>query len=596
MDRKEILEKKRQRLLELRKRREEISLLNVDRLLPPVVPEISTKIDFAVQVDLIPQVSDHSSEPIRTEPVQVESNGHVHKFDKAVQTHFEDLDSEEENQDDIKAGNDLNENGHAETKELVVSAEDLLKNEISNHEVRDEAEIIKDALEAELQNIGSTFRFSKLRLGGDTVDDVKMQDVAPFNEIPGVSGFFERPISSIDVCPKFPELLLVAYGANNHTSKDAAKQNVFTSLGLAIVFNMTSQPPVPEFFLQCTFEITTVQFDKSNPYRVIGGLANGRIVIWDLSKVEPSKVAVLPILQTTTLASIVEKQNKLYIHHTSPIVSLLQLDLNNHESSSIVSVSSDGIINSWSPNFLAFPKLDSIRISTGTDRLKDNISVSNAIMVHNAHIFSSKDRMVHVPEYRFLNQLVVGSKNGSLYRLSNNQKKQYIESVFDCPDDVPGQNTHIHSISDIAELYISSTSSFLVSSHYDWSLRLWDLNSPSPILTIPTSMIITGIYPRPSHSQQIITIGYVNPPEVGVCIDFWDFRLKAMSPVYSIGVTKKSVQSISAKFDHEGKRFFVAFDDGDVKIWEVEDMRLQSESEILKTNEADETLETLLKR
>ena len=103
MDRKEILEKKRQRLLELRKRREEISLLNVDRLLPPVVPEISTKIDFAVQVDLIPQVSDHSSERIRTEPVQVESNGHVHKFDKAVQTHFEDLDSEEENQDDKKS-------------------------------------------------------------------------------------------------------------------------------------------------------------------------------------------------------------------------------------------------------------------------------------------------------------------------------------------------------------------------------------------------------------------------------------------------------------------------------------------------------------
>lgn len=575
MDRKEILEKKRQRLEELRKRREEINLLSTRLHLPVIIPEVSTKADFAVQVDL-PQYS----KSISTEPVEIHlslelaSNGQAQRFDKAIQTHFEESISAEP---DGKTTESLDE------IDAVVSPPDK----------ENDSEMINEALQSKLSSLVPGFRFSDLRMGPKSSGEAKIEAKDPFNAVSGLSGFLNRQISSIDVCLKFPELILVAYKANRSKQrKDLEYLSIVSSVGLAVIFNTSAEPFVPEFFLQCTSEITTIQFEKSNPYRIIGGLKNGRVVIWDLSNVEPSKIAVFPTLQTTTLSSIVERPNTLYLHHTTSIVSILQLDVTSQESTSIISISNDGVVNAWSPNFLAFPKLDSIKLSSGTNRLKDQFSVNTALLLHHSQLLASNTHSAQDPEYRFLNQLVLGTKNGILLRLSNNKNKSNISAVFKCLDNDVSYG--MHSISGIAEIPISTTSSLLISSHYDWKLRLWDLHKSSLLLTIPTSTIVTGFHPRPRHLLQLMTIGCVNLPGVGACIEFWDFLVKSMGPISTVSVPKETVQSLAAKFDDDGNRFIVAFDDGDIRIWDIEESQLHAHVEISKNSRVDEALNIIL--
>lgn len=575
MDRKEILEKKRQRLEELRKRREEINLLGTKLTLPLVSAKVSTKVDFAVQVDL-PQHSNDNSTEISASPLPVVLNGHVQKFDKAIQTYFEE----------------------AEVPEIQESISepiaDFDSETLPQDEAKDDSKTIEETLRDELSGIIPAFRFSDLRMGLKTAGETKIEAKDPFNVASGLSGFLNRQISSVDVCSKFPELILVAYKAKSSKQRrDLAYANVVSSVGLAVIFNTSADPFVPEFFLQCTSEITTIQFEKTNPYRIIGGLKNGRVVIWDLSHIEPSKIAVFPTLQTTTLTSIVERPNKLYIHHNTPIVSILQLDVTNQESSSIISISSDGVVNAWSPNFLAFPKLDSIKLSFGTNRLKDQIFVSTALLIHHSQFLASNDRVAHDPEYRFLNQMIVGTKNGVLYRLSNNKSSGNIGNVFECHENEVSLS--MHSVSGIAEMSFSTTSSLLISSHYDWNLRIWDLQKSSLVLTIPTSTIVTGIYLRPNHPHQLMTIGCVRLPDVGACIEFWDFLVKSMGPISSVSIYKEKAQSFAAKFDDKGNRFIVSFDNGEIRIWDIEESKLHSHIEASKNSGVDEALSVVLK-
>lgn len=572
MDRKEILEKKRQRLEELRKRRGEINLLATT--LPLVSPQVSIKVDFAVQVDL-PQHATTATEVTSFSP-PLASNDHIQKFDKAIQTYFEDATTFE-----IEDGSPKPINDH-----------DIKKP--PREEVKENPEKIEETLRDKLSSIVPEFRFSDLRMGRKASGETNTEAKDPFNAASGLSSFLNRQIASIDVCSKFPELILVAYKAKPlKQKKDLAFVNVVSSVGLAVVFNTSADPFVPEFFLQCTSEITTIQFEKANPHRIIAGLRNGRVVIWDLTQVEPSKIAVFPTLQTTTLSSIVEKPKKLYIHHTTPIISILQLEVSNQESSSIISISSDGVVNAWSPNFLAFPKLDSIKLSFGSNRLKDQPSLSTALLIRHSQFFASNDRLSQDPEYRFLNQLVIGAKNGVIYRLSNNKTNGNISSVFKCLEsEIPFS---MQSISGIAEIPFSTTSSLLISSHYDWKLRVWDLQKSSLVLSVPTSTIVTGIYPRPNHPLQLMTVGCLRLPDVGACIEFWDFLVRSMGPISTVSVPKGKAQSLASKFDDKGSRFIVSFDDGDIKIWDIEESKLQSHTDSSKNSSVDEALSNLIK-
>lgn len=567
MDRQALLEQKRQRLQELKQRRSELASLAASLPLKPPVP---VKVDFAVQVDLPVH---HAALPTQVLPVEVQTHvSEVVRFSKGVQTNFEDLPDPKEPESPDPAQPDTN----IEEPQAV--------------EARKPQQILEETLQEELNKAEVGFRFSDLRLGVKDPASVEHNEKEPFNSVPGLHGFLDRPISSVCTCAKFPNILLVAYG-KSPTARRSDK--ITDSAGLAIVFNRDSDPMVPEFFLQCTGAITTIQFSNADPFKILAGLENGRIVIWDLTDIKPSQISVLPTLQTSTLMSLGETSRQKYLHHTSPIVQIQQLDLASLLSSGFVSVCAGGLLNLWSPNFLAFPKIDSVSLCGQSYKLRDQVTASDALLLSNPVRTIDEKHSVRSPELRFLNQIMISSKNGKIYRLSNNAEKGLIAHTYS--DVVDDASVVFLSISCLAELRASATTSIIVSAHNDWQLRLWDLATSSPIASIPTSTVVTHIITRPGHPFQIITLGSVTPPKMRPSIQFWDLEAKLLGPVYTFPTQDLLSRATNATFTPDGGHLMVAFANGEVSIWEIEETRLQTQATLAANSNIDEGILPLIK-
>ncbi|RKP28620.1 hypothetical protein METBISCDRAFT_24928, partial [Metschnikowia bicuspidata] len=187
--------------------------------------------------------------------------------------------------------------------------------------------------------------FSDLRLGLRHNDEPSAS--SPFLSRSVLSSFLCRPVVSVVSSPHFPDLVLVAYGdASKEGSRPKTKifglnafcpstivgSNLNSSpnhlptllAGLAVLYNTKSPVLVPEFFLQCASLITIVVFDRSDPAKVFAGLKNGRVVMWDVSALKPTQIAVLPTLQTPSIVSKDSKANIDVICHTSAVLYLGQ--------------------------------------------------------------------------------------------------------------------------------------------------------------------------------------------------------------------------------------------------------------------------------
>lgn len=558
MDRQALLEQKRQRLQELKQRRSELAALPSIDLKAPV----AVKVDFAVQVDLPTHIQQTPVHTIYEQP-------NAPRFDKAVQTDFEN--EEEEKHEEIEVTHSPVE----EPQEIEPTPQ----------------EIVEETLQTELEKTSLHFKFSDLRLGvKDLAAAAEVDTKEPFSITHGISDFLDRPISGVATSAKFPNVVLVSYGKPKSQRKT---DHITHSQGLAIVFNRDATPMVPEFFLQCTSAITQIQFNVADPFKVIAGLQNGHVVIWDLTDINPSQISVLPTLQTTSLTSLGEKINLNYVRHTLPIVLLQQLDLANQLTSGFVSVCADGIINLWSPNFLAFPKADSAKLST-SEKLKDRICATDALLL-SSQMRVADDKHVR-PELRFLDQLLVGSTDGKVYRLSSrgtdsnrgNVAQIYSETETQTDDSFIESPYVLLSVTCLAELRISVSKSLLVSAHNDWQLRIWDLTQSLPIATILTSTVVSLIFTRPEHPYHLITVGNVLPPKVKPCIQFWDLEAKLLGPIYTFPAPDLGSQVTSATFSANGDKLVVAFANGELKVWEIEEPRLDAQANQVGNRNIDE--------
>lgn len=567
MDRQALLEQKRQRLQELKQRRSELAALPSIDLKAPV----AVKVDFAVQVDLpIQHIHQTPAQTIYEQP-------NAPRFDKAVQTDFEDVEEEQKPKKIERSDSPVE-----EPQEIQPTPQ----------------EIVVETLQTELEKTNMHFRFSDLRLGVKDLDAAAVAEgdtKEPFSITHGISDFLDRPISGVATIAKFPNVVLVSYGKPKTQRKS---DHITHSQGLAIVFNTDATPMVPEFFLQCTSTITQIQFNVADPFKVIAGLENGRVVIWDLSDIKPSQISVLPTLQTTTLTSLGENTNLKYVRHTLPIVLLQQLDLANQLTSGFVSVCADGIVNLWSPNFLAFPKVDSARLSA-SEKLKDQICVTDALLL-SSQMRVADDKHVR-PELRFLDQILLGSTDGKVYRLSSRENDSsrgnvahiYSETETQTDDSFIESPFILLSVTCLAELRISVSKSLLVSAHNDWQLRIWDLTKSLPIATVLTSTVVSLILTRPEHPYHLVTVGNVFPPKVKPCIQFWDLGAKLLGPIYTFPPQDLDSRVTSATFTVDGDKLVVTFANGELKVWEIEEARLEAQAKQAANRNIDEGIQSL---
>lgn len=145
----------------------------------------------------------------------------------------------------------------------------------------------------------------------------------------------KRMISDIDFSPKFPELLCTAY-----TKSPSAPH---TPPGLLNVWNMHLKGR-PEYSLHATSDLLSCLFHPHHPSLILGGTYSGQLCLWD-TRARNQRTGE-PVQKTPLTGG--------RTGHAHPIYSLAVVGTQN--ASSVVSVSTDGVVCAWSTDILTQPQ------------------------------------------------------------------------------------------------------------------------------------------------------------------------------------------------------------------------------------------------
>ncbi|KAF2480356.1 WD40-repeat-containing domain protein [Neohortaea acidophila] len=161
----------------------------------------------------------------------------------------------------------------------------------------------------------------------------RIKEVAQFELSEPMGG--RRMLSDVDFSPKFPELLAATY------TKSA--QSPHTPPGLLNVWNLHLKGR-PEYSLHATSDLLSCLFHPHHPSLILGGTYSGQLCLWD-TRARHQRTGE-PVQKTPLTGG--------RTGHAHPIYSLAVVGTQN--ASSIISVSTDGIVCAWSTDMLTQPQ------------------------------------------------------------------------------------------------------------------------------------------------------------------------------------------------------------------------------------------------
>lgn len=563
-ERQSLLEQKRQRLQELKRRRllgsptKELSSLEVDNILEaPQVLQSPSKVDVAVQTDVV------DTEFVIAEVGYKARVKDLEEFqcNQAVQTVESYFDSE--TKDDPNQTNT-----QTETDIGIESIADL------DVQIEDSNAALKSLYQEEVQEATVFDEFDVSFSANGT--NAEIDDFDPFKllaRIESSKGTTNRAIAGIDVSTRFPGLVVISYGSTGSPQQ---------LNGLAKVINFNKLPPAVEFALECNTSISKIKFDSCNNKRIIGGLADGRIVVWDLSdtttrQINETEYVVLPTI-SSPLPNPIEYSNAA---HNTGISSLTQLSIENNDS--IVASSYSGAISLWSSNMLASPKCSPVILkSTSTDEMgsiqTEFIGIEGVVALRGD--LALQEASFAIDQHKFLSNLIVLSPKGKLYRLGNDM--ELIRTVYGSGKDSEGNVQFPTSVSSFLE------GKYFITTHLNSTLKLWLLSNSHPLLDIPTKDLIICISVRPQNDFQFVTLALSQTP----IVQFWDLKIRLRCPIVDIAVSE-GLSPTKIAFDIDGKQIYLGFLDGSISVYEIDDAVLKDISRVKRNPDLDSGLQDI---
>lgn len=266
-----------------------------------------------------------------------------------------------------------------------------------------------------------------------------------------------RMISSIDFSPKFPELLCTTYTKSQHSPH--------TPPGLLNVWN-THLKGRPEYSLHATSDLLSCLFHPHHPSLILGGTYSGQLCLWD-TRTRHQRTGE-PVQKTPLTGG--------RSGHAHPIYSLAVVGTQN--ASSIISVSTDGVVCAWSADMLTTPQEYLELHSPHPSAYKtDDVAPTCISFPHSdpTYFLAGTEQGSILPVHRYER---AGAKAGIDTRALYTGHEAPVTSI----DFHPSRGKL-----DLGDLFLSCG--------MDWSLRLWRAIPPStisgqaetvrPLLTIP---------------------------------------------------------------------------------------------------------------
>lgn len=256
-------------------------------------------------------------------------------------------------------------------------------------------------------------------------------------------------IADLQWNPCLPDLLLVNY------CRRIKEEDAYTQYPGKMLVWAASNNHRPEFVLQAKTRITRAQFDPYNPALIYGGMNNGAIAMWDV------RLSSKPV-------SEVHPSND---SHFTPIYGLQVVGTRN--SYNILSMSSEGKICVWEPSNMTHPILQVPLIAPKTEASAGRASIdSNAPM--------SSLTMVAPPGH-FSKVFVAGIDRGIFHiNLNSQSSSSHILQNFNDQSSGPDGLSDMHKGPICSLSYLTNysgksslTQGLVLSSSFDWTMKLW---------------------------------------------------------------------------------------------------------------------------
>ncbi|XP_055995985.1 cytoplasmic dynein 1 intermediate chain 2-like isoform X25 [Ostrea edulis] len=289
--------------------------------------------------------------------------------------------------------------------------------------------------------------------------------------------------------------------------------------GVTLIWNSRFKKTTPEFVFHCQSPVMSSCFAEFHPNLVVGGTYSGQIVLWD------NRVNKRTPIQRTPLSAAA---------HTHPVYCINVVGTQNAHN--LISVSTDGKMCSWSLDMLSQPQ----------DSMELQHKQSKAVAV-TSFSFLSGD----------VNNFVVGSEDCTVYTACRHGGKTGINEAFeghmgpitgiDCHS-VPGQ--------------IDFSPYFLTSS-FDWTLKLWSIKDQKFLHSFEdNSDYVYDVQWSPIHPALFASV------DGDGRLDLWNLNNETEVPTASV-VTEGGVALNHCRWHSSGSNIAVGDDVGRIHIYDV---------------------------
>ncbi|CAG8594467.1 13016_t:CDS:10 [Dentiscutata erythropus] len=305
----------------------------------------------------------------------------------------------------------------------------------------------------------------------------------------------------------------------------------------------------PEFVFHSQSDVLTTMFSEFHPSAVLGGTYSGQILLWDM------RAKSLPVLKTPLSTA----------GHTHPVYSMQMVGTQNAHN--LITASTDGTVCSWQLETLLQP----------TETLE---------LVHSGH---NKTDEVSVTSFGFpeneTSTFWVGTEEGNVYQANRfghaggkagiNQYDSYKGHWG------PVTGLHFHPLVgpvDFSDLFLTSS--------VDWTVKLWKAKSVSK--PSASAQTISPLYSFEGSDDYIYDVKWspTNPALFGSVDGKGNFAVWNLNEDTEIPAVNTQVGNGRAlnklQWDKEGRRVAIGSSDGRVHVYDVGELCNPREDEWIK--------------
>jgi len=356
-----------------------------------------------------------------------------------------------------------------------------------------------------------------------------------------------RCVTCMDWSPQFPELLVASYHNNEDSPHDPD--------GVCLVWNTRFKKSTPEYIFHCQSPVLSCCFARFHPNLILGGTYSGKIVLWDNRSPKRTPVQRSPLSASA---------------HTHPVYCLSVVGTQN--SHSLISISTDGKMCSWSLDMLAQPQ----------ETLDLQQRQSRAV---------AATCMAFPQPQSDINNLIVGSEEGTIYSAGRHGPRAGIVDTYEGHQGpIRGMDCHnSQGPIDFSHLFLTSS--------VDWTVKLWSLKESKPLYSFEDNGdYVYDVAWSPIHPAVFATVDGMGR------LDVWNLNQDTEVPVTSIMVDGNPALN-RVKWMQSGMNLTVGDDNGKIWVYEVGEQlavpradewtRLVHTLQELRQNQLDEDMDKI---